>query len=457
MIRIASALQHELGHFFGLAHPDDNPNGPCASSGGGVSDGCDGELMCRAVQTNRSPHLTHGDAYGLRKFWQAGTYHNRRVMIGNRALGSHSTTIRRLGSSDQPATFLPRIGCAGVGNGLAQCAVVAVQGQVDTGGPASGQQATIYSLSNFDSTNGFSVTALPPVTTHAQFPMDIALNGTGNEAYLTYVSQTNNIVYVWFVNMLSGFVSSFPMGYRAALPVRVSFDEDRDAAIIVGAVQERPPIWRADEVSFNPATLVWTKTPINFGNMDDLPFTNNNFERGNRLIASDYDFDCKYTVGDTDLCTLVAVLHDDTSTTNDVGNLFSRQFSVGGSPLTAFMDSSWTLSGPETAQAVIGVAVTSRLVVSQGRRSGTTSAANSRQLEYNMFTGNVNPNDYLSSFTYTSDGDPCHSWSADGFLMGAATPNGGNSIAFCAACGSSGAIQSIHFGAEINNANGFCY
>ena len=306
------------------------------------------------------------------------------------------------------------------------------------------------------------------------FAPDIAISEDGTQAFVAATSTVNNVVFVWHLDLATHALYSTSLGYSAALPPRIKFSTDFNGttggAVVVAAAagvksdgDPTAPAWRIDTVSFNVSTHAFTKTKVSLGQFGNPGEATNPDDptTGQRLIAGDFDFDCRPFSASPDDCVLVAPLHDTSTSTHPPGLIFSRHFTVT-SASTISIDPIWTPSNQHDATAVIGVAISdaptsARLIVSESKRSHDGANVNSRILEYSGFS--VNPSIVYLSSRYISDANICDPASANGISMGASTPSGGNAIAWCypGTCGTNGAVVSIHFGAEASSGSNFCF
>lgn len=419
----ATVLEHELGHVYGLTHVE-----TCSGSN---SDGCEGELMCSAIGTLQGPHLSFGDSRGVRqKMNGSQTFQNRQVHTQSHTQGSSAITTSDL---SRLASHMPRIDCAEQVNGTATCVAIVPFN-------SSGTHSTkVVKLNSWGVAGWGSNVSAATVNSRHMFAPDIAITPDGTVAYVSAVSEVNNNAWVWRVDLGSGATTMASLGYEAALPTRIAWNEDIGRPVVVGAIRdESGPTWRMDRVNFSGGSLTNTKLTLPTG------FETPN-EGGSRQITGDFDFDCRVATGAADDCVLVAVLHDDTSSTRDVGKSFSHHFRVTTTTVTFQDDPNWVVSAQQEAQAIIGVALSpTRLVVSEGRRAADGSTSNTRRIE---FAGLSEADSNFSFSTlFRSDAITCTGGTVDGVSFGAATPHGGNSISWCGTCGTAGRLEGLTFG-----------
>lgn len=205
------------------------------------------------------------------------------------------------------------------------------------------------------------------------------------------------------------------------------------------------------KVTFNAGSNTIAATQLEFNPFDDDPA-----QDGFIGVGTDFDLDCANAILSDDECVLVATLLDgrDGATSEPPGSLFSLHFHVD--PIATVVDvveADWVEGGQYNAQAVLGVAVTSRLIVSAGRRSDTSSVQNSRIAEFDNY--DVTVGDRLLNYIHKSDAETCSTTTVWGITMGGATPHGGESLAWCPSC-SGGRSISLHLGKR-EDGDAFCF
>ena len=177
-------IAHELGHAYGLAHPDDSPSNPtsCTQLNNpalfcATSDGCDGELMCSMNPCGQSQFLTEGDAAGLRDTFSGSSF-SRRVYFDRDDIGSLTTPTWVAASPMRTAAYAPRIDCADNTNPTNKCAAVFA---------TRTQAATSISVIRLNGPGGgtWSTQALvASLAVSASKAPDIAVNTSGTAAYV---------------------------------------------------------------------------------------------------------------------------------------------------------------------------------------------------------------------------------------------------------------------------------
>jgi hypothetical protein len=316
---VAPLVEHELGHAYSLAHVNDayadvcaaTPNGFCD---GGVTDGCEGELMCRAQGcTGTGPGIAAGDALGLRVTYNnaSGDYVPRFVNTGRSLLpgqGSFQFQTPAILSGGLDSAHAPRIDCARGSNPLHKCVVVRTY-------PSTGISERITTLDDWDALQGW-VTAqnIYSVGSSTSFtmPPDISLTNGGGSAWTTRVtdSATDN-VQIRFVNLTSLNTYTALLGYRTRLPPRI-VSYGTDIALVVG-VDTATGRWRLNRIRFSTSTRPnLSVDSIDFGVLGNQGSTDNFHNH----IVSDFDFDCDRS-GNGAQCVIAAALLEE-----DIGPLF---------------------------------------------------------------------------------------------------------------------------------------
>jgi hypothetical protein len=432
---------HEFGHTFGLAHVSLALND--VSSNCATSDGCEGELMCAGTSSNTESQIVRqGDAKGIRLALDVDSLRNNRVI----GYGTRTPGIAGLTSSADPgsaaAMFAPRIDCATFVNGSATCVSVRDRQSIN-----NTETTVLEALLSPQANGGWNVRVpVANLASSVQLVSDVAVSPLAERAMFTRVSETNAVVSVNAVDLTtSAAVVSTSLGYRAAFPPRISYDDDVSGFLVLGteAGVGVAPKWRLHKVVMSGQTV--TVTPIDLGTMDDSPAEGNT-----AAVIADYDFDCQTKLIGTSTCVVVAVLARRATGPNanpddDPGRIWSRRFTVASPNNTAsLVDASWKRSDIEMrAQAVIGVSLASdnRMFVSLGRQQ-SGSFTPTRDREY--ATADVSQ---TAVFVDDSNADvsTCSSGTSYGYTMAASTPHGGTSIDYCPLC-SNGQIRSMRLG-----------
>ncbi|OGQ20619.1 MAG: hypothetical protein A2138_05960 [Deltaproteobacteria bacterium RBG_16_71_12] len=341
-------------------------------------------------------------------------------------------------------------------NGVAQCATVSAY---SSGGCPGTQRTRITALHGFQSNGSWLTQATVwDGVNNDQYAPDIAISPDGDEAFVAAVAQSGrNLAVVWHVDLVTGALVIRSLGYSASHPLRVSWDQDFNGAVVIGADQSTGTFqssrWRLHRVLFDAATgTIPPPTQMNFDYLDDF-----DSEGGRRAIAADFDFDCATSLLNPDQCVLVALINEDLGpgfVDTDPGTLFSHNFRVPAAGIDVDLEQgNWVTSNPELAQAITGVAVTSRTVVAMGLRNNVSASKNSRTIEYDNYS--VAPSDILTSFNHKSDIQTCSTGSSGGHTMAASTPHGGVAISWCPIC-DTGRLISIQQGNR-EDGDAFCY
>lgn len=482
---LEGTLTHELGHAFGLSHPDEQDNivctrnsdcatgtcnplpgttfGLCSVSclnfdthntdfpsgcgnGTGDSDGCGGEVMCSTLTCNAGWYLTSGDQVGLRTRFPSSP-EERSVFLGAEALPIEA--LPTFTDTGRNSFFPPRIDCAKGATPTNQCAMVV------TGVQSSGSFViSVVRLDGFGAGNVFNTMSavnslILPATEAPAHPPDIAVNADGTVAWVTFTAPGRaGEVHVLRVDLGTGDMLDLDLNYGAVLPPRVVFNTDLGLPVVI-ALRNSPgsnesfgrPVWRLTRIAANN-TVSHIDDFWNDGNANTLP-------------AGEFDVDCESATG-TDDCVVVSQRFEATA---PVDSMWSRRFSLTAAAVTPA--ASWSL-GNFRNNGIIGVAVTSepRLLISAGRAvlDGTTTS-NTRIVERSRF-------DFASSGAVADDINrsdavsTCRTGSHGGLTLPAATMHGGYSWAFCPSCttgsGVQGRLLSLHFGLR-NDGDTFCY
>jgi hypothetical protein len=293
----------------------------------------------------------------------------------------------------------------------------------------------------------------------AEYEPDITVNATGTDAFVVTVSgSNNNLVLARRVSMSTGATSSVALGYHAALPVRIRWNDTLQAAIAIGAQANigDAPTWRMDKI-------VWNGTSLTSTQVTNFPLTLLGPGEGHsKMPASDFDFDCLYVFGGTTQCVIAAVLHDTSATNHDVGNVFTHSFQISASGVFTWYDTDWQMIAGQDAQAIVGVALSPAsqsgtlgdLTISAGERFGNGVANNTRVTAFHGLGVGQPTNPEFLLIGMKSDANTCDGPTQSGVTMGASTPHGGYSIAWCPSCGTAGEIMSLHQGSA---GDGFCF
>jgi hypothetical protein len=442
-----TALSHEFGHTFGLAHVTQTTNG-VATPMCATSDGCEGELMCEDVSQIESPIERQGDGKGIRQEMHGNTARrNRRVGYGSRSMVQGYSHVEY---ASHFAMFAPRIDCATTANQLATCVTV-TDVQV-----ANNAEQTVVRALRAPQDNGDWSTQNVVATSNSsvQLVSDVAVSADGTQAAWTRVSETNAVVTVNVVDLAApnNFVSQ-SLGYRASFPPRVSFAGGIGGFLVVGAKANvgQASTWRLHRVTKSGAVV--TATQLNFGTLDDNPA-----ENGEAAVVADYDFDCKNQTAGTQSCVIVAVLARRAGlladNADDPGKLWSRRFTVSSLNVVSITDSSWKrFSDNASATAVLGVAYRSdtQMFVSYGVHRNTI-VPNTNEIE---FPGADVSQPWTNIGAYQTDSSVCTSANSNGFTVSAMTQHGGYSIDYCNLC-SNGRIRNVQLGLG-EDGNDFCF
>lgn len=426
----AMVLTHELGHALGLDHVIEDDGFTCSQS-----DGCESELMCPTG--NAANLLRDGDSKGVRE-----RYNGNALKLFNRELwhGARASSDAPRGSSyaGSGASYPPRLACSSFNNGNTNC-VMLVHDQVGDTSQRTRLVALITpTVSSWSATQTVITSSLGYT-----LPGDVAIDPYGAEALYTRVRPSSTLASVTAtrVDLTTGAVSVRDLGYSSLWPVRATYNDDLGGFVVVGVSKSASiQVWRAHLVRFENGAL--TAEAIAF-NPQGIP-------------AADFDFDCRFNIfGPTD-CVLASPLFAEEAG-GGVGRVFSRVFRLSGGvgSRIATFQGGWARSALADAQAVIGLTLSpSAMHISAGvtRLGGTTNTAS---LQYPSLSVASTPTESSFERGDASSTSCSDATSTGNFSMGASTPHGGHSLAWCPTC-TSNKLRSLHLGKRTDN-DTFCF
>jgi hypothetical protein len=317
-------LSHELGHTFGLRHvtfTDDTVMPTTVTPNCATSDGCEGEIMCEDVGQMEAYVVRQGDGSGIRTSLGSSIRRgNRKVAFGSRLpAASVSTTVAD--PLARAVAFPPRIDCSTFTNNYATCVGIFTKQLAN-----NTETTDIVSFLGPQAAGGWnSQFVVATSTASVQLASDIAVDPLGTRVFFTRVSETNSVASINTVDVTTNSaISSTSLGYRAAFPVRVAWDDDIGGALVLGAAVVglgKAPQWKLQKVAMVAGAM--QVTTLDFGSLD-----NQTAEGSLRPILADYDFACQTKLIGTSTCTVVALLGSQASANDDPGMYYSRRFSV---------------------------------------------------------------------------------------------------------------------------------
>lgn len=478
------ALVHGLAQTWGLNHVDQGYGSPmsCGPPISGTCDpgsvsnnGCSGEQMCSGACGAPHAHYGFGDSLGLRKQYQfsggtppgSAAYGYRKILKSTFGGSIAAPTSPVLSDMHRASAHKPRIDCAREGSAENDCAMV----RTIRGAAAGNNRVEVRRLFGWTATS-WSVGGGPKIAQRGSiYEPDVAVTPDGRHAWVTFADRDlDDALRIVFVDLDPASptyqqFADFPLAEVGApilptLPPRIVYLDAIEEPAIIALTTQGPKIYSIRNSAGygigSPTQLVQAHNgPNGWDTINQQFFT-----------SAEIDVACGatriYLVGNafikTNECVVVAV-HNRTDLSN--GEVTYRRFVVNtlaSSPLAtwehSWLDSGWTTTATSNNSAVIGVSYDPswRIHVSSAYRvSSATAQWNSQFMVIDPSTQTT-----TTDFLYKSDTSACAAHLAEGSQIPPLTPFGGESISYCASCGS-GAIEGLAFGDADDGPANYCY